>query len=258
MDDADRKAFIERNDIPLLYHSQYDDVFLRGQEEPRPWNITAILQSYLGPDDTLLDIGCGTCAKTMQLAKRCLRLYAIDPSASMRIAATQRATNEKLSNVCILDGIAEHLPFSEKKFNVACAIVAKHDTAELARVIVPGGYAILEKIGEEDKANIKSYFGNDEKGPRGYLSSLSPGERKRFYRDELSLYFDEVSIIEGRWETCYTPEQIIALCKNAKTIRNFDESRDRASIKSMIRGCSVNGMIRTIQHRLLIVARMPS
>jgi SAM-dependent methyltransferase len=249
------KDFHKRFDIELDYSDEYQDPILRGIEDERPWNVTEEVARRVKPTDRLLDIGCGTCVKTLPLATYVAEIWGVDPSASMRAAAARNILKLRCTNVFVRDGIAEQLPFGDEEFDVVTSFVAKHDTQELFRVLKPRGVAIVEKIGDRDKANIKLAFGQDSEGYRGYLLGMKEGERTEIYRSEFSSLFKEVQIRDGRWRTVYSREALIKLCANAKTVRGFDPTRDAKIINGLVRDSGTGDGVETEQHRLLIVAR---
>jgi malonyl-CoA O-methyltransferase len=94
----------------------------------------------------LLDIGCGTGRRT--LSADAASATGIEPSGEM-IAAGARSRLGR-ANLAVLHGHADELPVTDQAFDVAwCRLVLGHVAAlaapyaEMARVLVPGGSAIV-------------------------------------------------------------------------------------------------------------------
>ncbi len=244
----------DRHDFPLEYSQSYEDPLLRGLEEPRPWNVTDVALQFATPTSCVLDIGCGTAVKSLPVAEKVTMWIGLDPSASMRNAALENAHSRGLRNVQVTDGEAVSLPFADGSFDLVTCFVAPHITSEVARVLRPGGIAVIEKIGERDKANIKQLFGEDSEGPRGYLLGLKTGQRRKLYEAEFMSNFSKMEVREGEWRTFFSRQGLLRLCAQAKTVRNFDPVKDAQIIDEVERRYTVPQGIQTMQHRLLFVA----
>jgi SAM-dependent methyltransferase len=150
--------------------------------------------------------------------------------------------------------MAAALPFPDEQFHVVTSILAPHNARELWRVLKPGGTAIVEKIGEGDKLNVKTMFGDDEEGPRGQFM-VPEGEREKLFRADLSQFFDVIEVRNGKWRTVFSLEGLVKLLYETNTIRNFDLSRDAAVLRKIEDELSSKEGIETFQHRLLFIAR---
>jgi len=73
------------------YHRSFRDV----EEE----NATLIADLDLQPDQTIADFGCGTGAFTLQAARRCARVHAIDISRAMLDYVEWKARTEGVTNI---------------------------------------------------------------------------------------------------------------------------------------------------------------
>ncbi len=73
------------------YHGRFRD-FEKESEE-----VINLLE--LGPDDTVIDMGCGTGAFAVSAAKCCAKVYAVDPSKAMLRRARKKAKRAELANV---------------------------------------------------------------------------------------------------------------------------------------------------------------
>jgi 2-polyprenyl-3-methyl-5-hydroxy-6-metoxy-1,4-benzoquinol methylase len=114
-------------------------------EEPR---VDALLASLTAT--TALDVGAGTGRHALRLARRGLRVTAIDQSPEMLAQARQAAQREGLTVDFRLGRIEDGLPFDAERFDLLiCALMLCHvaslpeTLAEFFRVLQPGGFLLL-------------------------------------------------------------------------------------------------------------------
>jgi SAM-dependent methyltransferase len=239
----------------MPYDQRYESELLRGVEEPRPWDLLQVIKRHAKKSDVLLDIGCGTAFKTIQLAGDVKEIYGLEPNERMRAKAEENIGATGVCNIVLVDGRAEELPFEDSSFDIVTCMVAPHVTLELHRVLRPNGYAIVEKIGDRDKWNFKEEFGSDSTGPRGQLSDLPSGERARIYEEEFGRLFSEVSVQNEFWKTYYSLEGLLLLLAQTPTVRNFDAEVDGEALQRIQRKYATPKGIETKQNRILIIAR---
>ena len=104
-------------------------------------------------DATILDAGCGSCAKSILLAARGFRVVAMDYSASALALATETVRAHGVGDrIMMQQGDLLNLPFKDCEFQYAvCWGVLMHvpelqrALAELTRVLAPGGVLVLSE-----------------------------------------------------------------------------------------------------------------
>ena len=107
----------------------------------------------------ILDVGCGTGRLAAVLAERRARVWGVDPSEEM----LQQARLSAGKSVGLRRGRGEELPFKDAWFDRAVLRTVVHlvDRAralpELARVLVPGGRAVIATFAPE---HFESYWLN--------------------------------------------------------------------------------------------------
>ncbi|HEY8201017.1 MAG TPA: class I SAM-dependent methyltransferase [Actinomycetota bacterium] len=239
----------------MSYTETYESDLLRGDEDPRPWSLHDEIASLLSPTATVLDVGCGTAFKMLRLARLCGYMVGLEPNIRMRRQATANVKATGFSHVAIVAGLDSMLPFRDEVFDVVTVMVAPHDTAEVRRVLKPGGYAIIEKIGERDKENIKSAFRADRDGLRGQFSDIGDGERAHHFWTEFRSQFAQVDVQEGRWKTYYSVEGLRLLLEQTPTVRGFNATADADTLREIITTYCTDRGIATVQHRILIRAQ---
>lgn len=241
----------------MPYSELYDREILRGENETRPWNLINEIRSIVKPQHRILDIGCGTASKLIKLASQTNYKFivGIEPNDRMRSKAEENIQASNLDNISIINGSAENLPFDNQVFDVVTAMVAPHNTSEIHRVLKSGGQAIIEKIGDRDKWDLKVLFGQDNQGLRGQFCYYSEGEREIEIRDKFSSLFPEVSTKNGFWKTYYSLEGLLLLLEETPTVRNFDRENDAHIIEEIEKLYMTDKGITTIQNRIFLKAK---
>lgn len=127
---------------------------LRSRFNARPRR-QALASLILGPQDTLLDVGCGTGEAVREAAATVARAVGLDVSPAMIEQARERAAG--LVNVEFVVGSSVRLPFASQSFSAVLCTAAFHHypdpeqaLGEMARVLAPGGRLALSD-GTADK-----------------------------------------------------------------------------------------------------------
>jgi len=101
----------------------------------------------LKPTDTVLDAGCGDGFWTSRIAKYCGHVTGLEPD--QRTIGVAQALYSR-SNVTYMCGVGESLPFGNGAFDKVLSVSClehfadpQHGIAEMARVLKPGGRAIV-------------------------------------------------------------------------------------------------------------------
>lgn len=229
---------------------------IRGIDEPRPWDITELIINTCASNKFLLDIGCGTAFKLIPISAYLGLVVGLEPNKELLNKAQINMQQQQIKNVLFVKGRAEKLPFRNSYFDIVTAMLAPHNAEEIHRVLKPEGSAIVERVGDHDKYELKKLFGKDKEGWRGYLytdnKNCTPMKDK--YTAEFTRLFRNVKIHNGSWKTYYTPENLVKLIKQAPTIRNFDTDSDQKLIEKAIKKFSTEKGVEITQNRVLICA----
>ena len=117
------------------------------QRQRRPRTDPAFDALAVGPDDVVLDVGCGPGIELGAMAERARLAVGVDLSSTMTAAAASKAPR---SSVARAD--AQHLPFPDAMFDACWARAVlihtpgpERTVAEMARCLKPGGRLVLSE-----------------------------------------------------------------------------------------------------------------
>jgi SAM-dependent methyltransferase len=178
---ADRLRRSDRKERKRLYSMLYDELFQRVPHHPQLSKKSDpalglksaglqmnLLERFLTPDSTFLEIGCGDCALSLEVARRVRRVYGIDVA---RKVSSLETTPENFSLI-ISDGTSIGAPPDSVDLaysNQLLEHLHPDDVLEhmqnVYRALTPGGVYIFTTphrfAGPHD---ISKYFGKEAKG----------------------------------------------------------------------------------------------
>lgn len=219
----------------MEYTEQYDNTNIRGDYN----DYVDLIVNHLDKNQLLVDLGCGTCTKTLHLSKYVKHLTGIDISPRMLSKAHENAVNLNVTNLdlCLGDNLC--LPFESSHFDIAIASMTNWSASEVHRVLKNNGLFIAQIISPNDKADIKRAFGKDELGWRGRYLNQTYEERMQYVTLSLIPFFEIRSIKKLMYKTTLTKKGFISLLQNTPTIRNFDLEKDTEIVESLCHDDSI-------------------
>jgi ArsR family transcriptional regulator len=125
----------------------------------------AALAALAGPDWVVGDLGCGTGQVSAALAPFVRQVVAVDASGAMLQAARKRL--REFGNVELRRGELEALPIDAGRLDAATLMLVLHHVpqpeaalVEMARVLRPGGRAIVVDMLPHDRENYRHQMGH--------------------------------------------------------------------------------------------------
>jgi ArsR family transcriptional regulator len=139
-----------------------------GQIVPgRSWAAWARALGHLLPPLDVADLGCGDGHLTIEAARWARRVYAVDRSAAVIQRARGLARKHGVSNIVWKRGEIERVPLPDASVDLALLSQALHHAAhpavaiaEAARILRPGGRALLLDLRPHDQSWVKDRLGD--------------------------------------------------------------------------------------------------
>ena len=129
----------------------------------------AALRALLPADWTVADLACGSGSVAALLAPTVARVIAVDLSAEMVAAAKKRLA--PFANVELRRGALEQLPVADASCDAALLLLAlthvaepKRALAEMARILRPGGRAVVVDLLHHDRDDFRRRLGQLRNG----------------------------------------------------------------------------------------------
>lgn len=149
--------FLDMIDSFIVY--LYPEVMNANCSYIRDWDKERLLSIIDFTDKIVLDVGSGTGRLAFAAATKAKKVYASEPVDRLREFMRDKIAKEKITNVVVLDGTIETIPFEDNTFDIvmsACVVGLDYEKeiANLERVAKNGGY-IIDCMGEEDRKREK-------------------------------------------------------------------------------------------------------
>jgi len=125
----------------------------------REWDPKRLLSMTDFTDKVVLDVGSGTGRLAFAAAVQAKMVYASEPVDRMREYMRDKIQRQNISNVVVVDGTIESIPYPDNTFDI---VMSGHVTgddfdrelAELIRVTKSNGY-IIDCMGEDDRKRAR-------------------------------------------------------------------------------------------------------
>lgn len=145
--------FMDMMDTMFVY--MYPEAMNQNCEYIRDWDSERLLSLADFTNKTVLDIGSGTGRLAFAAAQQARKVYASEPCDRLREFMRDKIQRERISNVVVLDGTIETIPFEDDIFDIVmCGYVMgldlKQEIANMERVTKSGGF-IINCMGEDDR-----------------------------------------------------------------------------------------------------------
>lgn len=115
--------------------------FIRGWDKKRLFALADL------NGKTVLDVGAGSGRLAFAAAEKAAQVYASEPVGTLREFMREKIADEGITNMRVLDGMVDNLPFPDNTFDVVMSghVVGDHyrrEVDELTRVCKPGGWLL--------------------------------------------------------------------------------------------------------------------
>ncbi|EKN3953828.1 class I SAM-dependent methyltransferase [Yersinia enterocolitica] len=151
-------------------------------------------------DARLLDLGCGAGHASFTAAAAVKSVVSYDLSAQMLDVVSQAATDKKLTNIEVKQGLAESLPFDDQSFDIVISRYSAHHwhdvgqaLREVKRVLRPGGKVIFMDVVSPGHPVLDIYLQTVEVlRDTSHVRNYAPGEWLALFT-EAGLSINEVT-----------------------------------------------------------------
>jgi ubiquinone/menaquinone biosynthesis C-methylase UbiE len=133
------------------------------QFEPASQELIARTKEYLNANDNVLDFGCATGTKTLELADGVKHIHGLDFSAEMINEATKKKNKVNVTNVSFSQGTIFNDDLEKASFDkiIAYSIIHLLEDSEkviqrIHELLKPGGLLISETACFKDKMDFKT------------------------------------------------------------------------------------------------------
>ena len=124
--------------------------------------LIAKTMEYLGSNDNVLDLGCGTGTKTLRLAETAKHIHGLDFSSEMISTAIKKKNELKITNVSFSQGTIFNTDLMKSSFEriVAYSLIHLLEESEaviqrIHELLKPGGLFISETACFKEKMDLK-------------------------------------------------------------------------------------------------------
>lgn len=199
------------------------------KEVPSNYNYYKTCVNHINNNTIMLDIGCGSCEKSLRYFSLAAKVFAMDNEKEMLKKAEENlkkyyGKNDKFEFIL---GDRNNLPFQDNTFDL---VVSRHCGAnmqEVLRVLKSGGVFISEDIDNDDCLELKKVFNRGQNFNAGNL------EKQKVYLDCLN--FSKVELLNFEEIEYYkNVEDLEFLLTNTPIINGYDKEKDYELLKQYI------------------------
>jgi len=229
-----------------MYTKEYDSDNIRSNNSTFLKNIMTMVKN----DMIGVDMGCGTCRKSLELSKFVDRIDCIDNSIDMINVSKSKLRDAECNNIRLFYGDNYNTPFKAKQYDFCIASLTNWSCSEVHRILKTKGFFFLQTLCADDKKELKDVFGCDELGPRGRFLNQTNEERNNYILKSLEPFFEILEFKKEVFTTTLNKEGLIKLLEVTPTIRNFSLNEDLEVINTIAK----YGDINFTERRLIITA----
>lgn len=236
-----------------MYDQRYDIPAIRSGV----YSVVERILPLYKPNDILygIDLGSGTCRKTIPLAAYLLNVDAVERSELMIEKARHNIATTATANIRLIEADVNNTQLPGATYDIASSFLAPFSIPEVHRLLRPGGLFVAEILGIDDKYDLKMAFGEDQFGWRGYNLNQTEGVRLQMLQLGLQPFFDAISFTHIRFRTSISRTAAETLLTITPTVRGFKVASDAHRLNDLTGN---DGMISFEEHRIIVCAKSKS
>ena len=204
----------------LNWDKSAEQWYQRARQEGNAGQRQVALMDRLGPEDTLLDVGCGTGPLTIPAAKRVKTVYALDSSPKMLEMLMADAKAQGLNNIIPICGNWYGME-ADKDYPICDIVIGRHapfqnDILGVCRAARKYCYSLwnVAAVEESDYHRNEGVLADTKKNPRRVYNE--PNGRLFGFNVHFNLLYDAGANPEVKYDTeirefsAPTPEELLA------------------------------------------------
>lgn len=222
-----------------------------------------LLNLYLRPESTVLDLGCGAGHTICQLATQVKEVWGLEQEPALLVAARRRVAESGFENVTLIKGNAAEVKDVEKlpndHFDLIFTERGPNLNHNLVHKLKSGGFFLQELVSQFDGFHLREFLGRRPFTSYAFrhqvdfmLANLAnldirPLSFREFYYDA---FFRDLAHLEAFLEQ--TPANVSNWRLEPKP---YQPDQDRAALKLFAQYNQTPRGIRLLQHRIIFIGR---
>ena len=216
------------------------------------WYFYKEVKKLCNNNSLVLDIGTGGGERVLKLANYVHLLIGIDISENMIKAAQNNLRNKSIDNVFFYEMDSDRVKFPDAFFNIISCRLSYFNSLEVARLLAKDGFFITQQAGQDDKLNIKNFFG------RAHNSEIRDNRPKKLLVNQLEeAGFSQVKTLEYNATEYYkTKKDLLFILKNTPLLPDFGKDKeDFSKLNEFVKKFNTKKGIKTNLSRYMIIAK---
>jgi ubiquinone/menaquinone biosynthesis C-methylase UbiE len=231
------------------------DNLIKKSKAGRSTYVSRIL-SFLKPDMTLLDVGCGTGHIIQELAtdRKPSELVGLDVSKAMLKVAKPNCS--KFDNVGLVVAHGLKLPFPDQAFDIIITRLAEYSPGEAYRVLKEGGLFFEYSLGPQADKEIQEFF-PERIEKESFFFPKNPRKWKKEVSDPIEKTGFIISDVQDFTENDYyeSADELMDVIEMVPLVKDLDRKKDRKLVKRLAEKYRKKRGIKITWHYYILVAR---
>jgi len=189
---------------------------------------------HINFDTVMLDVGCGSCEKSLRYFSHAAKIYFLDNEIEMLKKGKENAEKyfgNKMEDKFVFElGDCDHLTYEDESFDV---IVSRHCGANMKdvyKMLKKGGIFISEDIDKYDCWELKQVFNRGQEFDDGELI------KRQIFNDCLDVGFSKIELLNfEEIEYYHSIEDLEFLLENTPTIDGYDQECDSETLEKYVK-----------------------